>query len=114
MISSGSQQQSGYIEAFPGYDFSQPLGKNVSLQKSFIMAHHLHSDVLPGTVHLVDLAGTLNVRHEEGGEKDIVLLPQPTNEYDDPLNWTRPRKLLSVNLMLLAVLSGSEFPYHKL
>ncbi|TVY24294.1 putative MFS-type transporter protein [Lachnellula hyalina] len=70
------------------------------------MAHHLHSDVLPGTVHLVDLAGTLNVRHEEGGEKDIVLLPQPTNEHDDPLNWTRPRKLLSVDLMLLAVLSG--------
>lgn len=71
------------------------------------MAHHLHNDVLPGTVHLVDLAGTLNARHEEGkGEKDIVLFPQPTNEYDDPLNWSRVRKLTSVFLMLLAVFSG--------
>lgn len=77
-----------------------------SLSKSNIMAPHLHSDLPPGTVHLVDLAGTLHVRHEEGAEKDIVLLPQPTNEYDDPLNWVKKRKMLSAFMLLLAVFSA--------
>ncbi|KAI1625713.1 MFS general substrate transporter [Exophiala viscosa] len=70
-------------------------------------AHHtMHTDVIPGTVHLVDLAGTLHVKHNEGGQKDIVLLPQPTNEYDDPLNWSKGRKLLCACLLLLAVFSA--------
>ncbi|KAI1612640.1 major facilitator superfamily domain-containing protein [Exophiala viscosa] len=66
----------------------------------------MHTDVIPGTVHLVDLAGTLHVKHNEGGQKDIVLLPQPTNEYDDPLNWSKGRKLLCACLLLLAVFSA--------
>ncbi|RVX73564.1 hypothetical protein B0A52_02452 [Exophiala mesophila] len=68
--------------------------------------HHLHTEVVPGTVHLVDLAGTLRVKHQEGGDKEIVLLPQPTAEYDDPLNWSRRRKLLSVIVGLIAVFSA--------
>ncbi|OCT45193.1 hypothetical protein CLCR_05712 [Cladophialophora carrionii] len=69
--------------------------------------HHAFStDVIPGTVHLVDLAGTLRVKHEEGGDQAIVLLPQPTTEYDDPLNWSRRRKLLSAIMGLVAVFSG--------
>jgi len=52
------------------------------------------------------LAGTLHVKHNEGGQKDIVLLPQPTNEYDDPLNWSKGRKLLCGLLLLLAVFSA--------
>lgn len=71
------------------------------------MAHHtFHNDVIPGTVHLVDLAGTLNVKHEVGGDKAIVLLPQPTTEYDDPLNWVKKRKLQSALMGLLAVFSA--------
>ncbi|KAL6246597.1 hypothetical protein RBB50_006835 [Rhinocladiella similis] len=70
-------------------------------------AHHsLHTDVTPGTVHLVDLTGTLHVKHNEAGEKDIVLLPQPTNDYDDPLNWSKRRKQLSAIVLLLAVFSA--------
>ncbi|EXJ93623.1 hypothetical protein A1O1_02015 [Capronia coronata CBS 617.96] len=68
--------------------------------------HHLHTDVIPGTVHLVDLAGNLRVKHQEGGDKEIVLLPQPTSEYDDPLNWSRRRKLVSATLCLVAVFSA--------
>jgi MFS family permease len=69
--------------------------------------HTLHTDVIPGTVHLVDLAGTLDVKHDaEGGHKDIVLLPQPTAEYDDPLNWVKKRKLLCAILMLVAVFTA--------
>ncbi|EXJ91617.1 hypothetical protein A1O3_00167 [Capronia epimyces CBS 606.96] len=70
------------------------------------MEHHLHTDVVPGTVHLVDLAGNLRVKHQEGGDKEIVLLPQPTSEYDDPLNWSKRRKLLCALVCLLAVFSA--------
>ncbi|KAA8911355.1 hypothetical protein TRICI_003840 [Trichomonascus ciferrii] len=58
---------------------------------------------IPGTVHLVDL----RPRHIEngaghGGEanKDsIVLVPQPSNDPDDPLNWKRSRKLINAFLL---------------
>ena len=67
----------------------------------------LDTSVIPGTVHLVDLADTLYIKHgSEGGHKDIVLLPQPTKEYDDPLNWSRARKLLSANVLLLVIFIG--------
>jgi len=38
----------------------------------------------------------MNVRHLEHGLKDIVLVPRPTADPDDPLNWSRPRKYLSL------------------
>ena len=67
----------------------------------------IDTSVIPGTVHLVDLAGTLNIKHDsEGGHKDIVLFPQPSREYDDPLNWSRPRKLTNANILLLVVFIG--------
>lgn len=54
---------------------------------------------VPGTVHLVDLEGTMQTRHAEGGQRDIVLVPAPSNDPDDPLNWTPRRKLLSTFCM---------------
>jgi hypothetical protein len=44
---------------------------------------HVH---IPGTVHLVDLEGTMHAKHAKGGQKDIVLVPAPSNDPDDPLN----------------------------
>ena len=72
------------------------------------MEHHtLDTGVIPGTTHLVDLAGTLNIKHDsEGGHKDVVLLPQPSKDFDDPLNWSRWRKLLAANVLLLVVFMG--------
>merc|ERR1711939_307842 len=46
---------------------------------------------VPGTVHLVDLANNLAVKHGEG-KKDIVLIPQPSSDPNDPLNWGWWRK----------------------
>ncbi|KAL4782351.1 major facilitator superfamily domain-containing protein [Aspergillus varians] len=46
---------------------------------------------VPGTVHLVDLDGSLNARHGKS-RNDIVLLPQPSSDPDDPLNWSPMRK----------------------
>merc|ERR1712230_150883 len=46
---------------------------------------------VPGAVHLVDLANNLAVKHGEG-KKDIVLIPQPSSDPNDPLNWGWWRK----------------------
>ena len=55
---------------------------------------------IPGTVHLVDLLGTLkNVQHAKGVQKDIVLVPTPSDDPDDPLNWSPSRKALSTACM---------------
>jgi hypothetical protein len=54
---------------------------------------------IPGTVHLVDLLGTMRTKHAEGGQKDIVLVPAPSADPDDPLNWSPSRKALSTCCM---------------
>jgi hypothetical protein len=56
------------------------------------MATHSDTITVPGTVHLVDLEHTLHTRHA-GRTNDIVLVPTPSNDSDDPLNWSRKRKL---------------------
>lgn len=38
------------------------------------------------TVHLVDLEGVLNAKHALGSQTDIVLVPSPLADPDDPLN----------------------------
>ncbi|KAK4937831.1 hypothetical protein LTR10_021634 [Elasticomyces elasticus] len=51
------------------------------------------SGSVPGTVHLVDLDHSMHTRHAQGG--DIVLVPTPSKDPDDPLNWSPRRKYLS-------------------
>lgn len=55
-----------------------------------------YNDIVPGTVHLIDIRGDMNTRHLEGNKKDIVLVPKPSSDPEDPLNWTRKRKLLAI------------------
>lgn len=59
------------------------------------MAPVIDSSVVPGTVTLVDVNHVLHTRHLDHGDRDIVLIPTPSNDPDDPLNWSRRRKLLS-------------------
>ncbi|TVY71170.1 putative MFS-type transporter [Lachnellula suecica] len=57
---------------------------------------HLDESAVPGTVHLVDLEGTIRAKHASGTQlKDIVLVPAPSSDPDDPLNWSPRRKWLS-------------------
>lgn len=49
----------------------------------------------PGTVHLVDSEGIVNSKHAPGTQDDIVLVPTPSSDPNDPLNWSKKRKLLS-------------------
>ncbi|KIW11188.1 hypothetical protein PV08_10488 [Exophiala spinifera] len=51
-------------------------------------------DFIPGTVHLVDLDGTIRTAHAKGKQEDVVLVPTPSKDPDDPLNWSPRRKLL--------------------
>ena len=50
---------------------------------------------VPGTVRLVDLEGTLTAKHASGSHRDVVLVPPPSSDPDDPLNWSTKRKLRS-------------------
>ncbi|KAL8660849.1 MAG: hypothetical protein Q9202_006132 [Teloschistes flavicans] len=52
----------------------------------------------PGTVRLVDVQSNLaQAKHASGiRERDIVLVPAPSEDPDDPLNWSRGRKGLAV------------------
>lgn len=59
------------------------------------MADIIEPDKIPGTVTLVDVEHELRARHGDRGDKDIVLVPQPSDHPDDPLNWSRRRKILS-------------------
>ncbi|KAI1389224.1 putative MFS transporter [Hypoxylon trugodes] len=63
-----------------------------------------HGDIdeslVPGTVHLVDLEHTMATRHAKD-QKDIVLVPTPSTDPNDPLNWTPRRKYLALTCALL-------------
>ncbi|PWY89333.1 MFS general substrate transporter [Aspergillus heteromorphus CBS 117.55] len=53
------------------------------------------ANAIPGTVTLLDLEHVLATRHADSGDSDIVLIPEPSSDPDDPLNWSPHRKALS-------------------
>lgn len=68
---------------------------------------HMEAEVInerfpPGTVRLIDIEGTSNASHGSGGaQQDIVLIPQPSEDPEDPLNWTLKRKLLATSCVVM-------------
>ncbi|PGH28274.1 hypothetical protein AJ80_00165 [Polytolypa hystricis UAMH7299] len=68
------------------------------------------TDFVPGTVRLVDVG-------QAGSGKDIMLVPRPSADPEDPLNWTRKRKmraLLMVYLYNIAVGIPTSLQYSVL
>lgn len=59
--------------------------------------------LVPGTVHLVDRERILRAKYAAGGRKDVVLVPAPSDDPDDPLNWSAKRKSLSTACISLCV-----------
>ena len=59
---------------------------------------------VPGTVHLIDLEHTMQAKHAQGGQRDILLVPTPSSDADDPLNWSPRRKMLSTICMCVYTL----------
>lgn len=51
-----------------------------------------HGDPIPGSVHLVDINHNLDVVHGDSRQKDVILVPQPSADPEDPLNWKKWRK----------------------
>jgi len=70
---------------------------------------HLDQTAIPGTVHLVDLDGTIRAKHASGSQlKDVILVPAPSADPDDPLNWSPKRKLLSTASLSMYVSYSSK------
>jgi hypothetical protein len=55
-------------------------------------------EIIPGTVHLVDLDDILNLK-KEAGLKNIILQPQPSSNPNDPLLWLRAKKNAQFTLL---------------
>lgn len=53
-------------------------------------------DNAPGTVRLLDSQG-----HLELNEYDLRLIPEPSSDPHDPLNWARWRKNLNLSCLVL-------------
>lgn len=49
-----------------------------------------NTEWVPGTVYLVDIDRSLQVQHN--GQSDIVLIPQPSDDPNDPLLWSQTKK----------------------
>jgi hypothetical protein len=60
----------------------------------------IDESVVPGTVHLVDLDHALHTKHAKE-DQEIVLVPTPSDDPDDPLNWPPRRKMLSTFCLAL-------------
>ncbi|KAK6464018.1 putative ion transporter [Scheffersomyces coipomensis] len=57
-----------------------------------------HYDNVPGTIHLVDLEGNLDVK-KNNDDRNIILLPQPSSNPNDPLRWTQTKKIKQFALL---------------
>ncbi|KAI7464107.1 MFS general substrate transporter [Hortaea werneckii] len=72
---------------------------------------------VPGTVRLIDAAGVLHAAHGSG-QKEIVLVPQPTDTANDPLRWSKARKVTAISIAVVwcffigAMISGLSPAYN--
>lgn len=62
----------------------------------------IDDSVVPGSVYLVDVQEKSTVVHA-GKDSAIVLSPTPSNDVNDPLNWSRSRKLLHVTCIMICL-----------
>ena len=70
-----------------------------------------HDSSVPGTIHLVDKEGILRAKYASGSRKDVVLVPEPSDDPEDPLNWSAKRKLLSTSCVSMC---ASQLLLHRL
>ncbi|KAK4946430.1 hypothetical protein LTR10_014629 [Elasticomyces elasticus] len=59
---------------------------------------HAERDVVPGTIHLVDIQKDHTKKH------DIVLNPRPSTDPEDPLNWSKKRKWWAISQAYIYIL----------
>lgn len=61
-------------------------------------------DLVPGTEHLIDITGHDSTNPHDTSRSDVVLIPRPSGDPNDPLNWSHGRKTLAVCMSYLYVL----------
>ena len=61
---------------------------------------------IPGTVRLVDQGRPSNRRHT-ADRSDIILIPQPSKDPNDPLNWSPARRMMASVSHVAWVLFGA-------
>lgn len=57
----------------------------------------------PGNVQLIDAEGNLKTKHASVGDHEIVLIPTPSDDPEDPLNWSNRRKMLATSCVVVFV-----------
>ncbi|KAI1842636.1 hypothetical protein JX265_012629 [Neoarthrinium moseri] len=65
---------------------------------------HLEHDNVPGTIYLVDVDGETPTFRHDASHKDVVLVPRPSSDPEDPLNWSHSRKIRAVTMSYIYVL----------
>lgn len=86
------------------FEMSHNLQKQLTWQ-IVAMAENIYAeDDVPGTVRLVDIASQATSALHDASHRDIILVPQPSTDPNDPLNWTDRRKHLAVSMAYLYVL----------
>ncbi|PNS17215.1 hypothetical protein CAC42_7269 [Sphaceloma murrayae] len=68
------------------------------------MPTHLDDEQVPGTVYLVDVKGQAGASMHDASHKDVVLVPRPSADPEDPLNWSHQRKIMAVSMTYLYVI----------
>lgn len=48
-------------------------------------------DLVPGTEHLIDITGHDSTNPHDTSRSDVVLIPRPSDDPNDPLNWSHGR-----------------------
>lgn len=74
------------------------------------MAPNVDKSAIPGTLTLLDLDHVMSTQHLANGNSDIVLIPTPSSDPDDPLNWSPRRKLLSTICVNMCVAFTRSLP----
>lgn len=65
--------------------------------------HDTVEEHVPGTVYLVDVNHHVPENLHDHSHQDIILVPHPSSDPNDPLNWAYSRKLLAVSMAYLYV-----------
>jgi MFS family permease len=68
-----------------------------------MLSNNHEDESIPGTVYLVDVNGQATSDLHDASHTDILLVPRPSSDPNDPLNWSRGRKLLAVSMAYLYV-----------
>jgi len=78
--------------------------ENVKSDAIFSINSKSNDDFIPGTINIYSFSAQEGDTDLQVTDDHIILLPQPTQSVNDPLNWTKSKKLW--NFFVLAFITG--------